>query len=177
MAERVTHFENRYITSMDVLEEVGEHVIPLKFRDWRTYLGLILILVTMIILSIYSVQEVKPLNVAIGWVLICFIYLFLYPPIYAKRVVRRSRINFTNAVDETVAWFEDDGVIVGEGDLRSVFRYHQFKTIVETRNLFCLMVKPETGVYLRKDSFTLGTEEKFRLFIQKRCNKKLIVRK
>ena len=177
MAEKITHFENRYITSVDVLEEVGQHVIPLKFRDWKTYLGLGMILLTIIILSVYSTQEVKPLFLAAGWILFCVIYLFMYPPMYAKKVVRKSKIDFTDAVDETVIWIEDNDVILGEGDLRSVFRYHQFRTIVETENLFCLMVKPETGVYLRKDSFTLGTEEKFRAFIQKRCNKKLIVRK
>ena len=55
--------------------------------------------------------------------------------------------------------------------------YSQVKKLVETQNLYCLMKDGSNGVILRKDSFTLGSFEGFKKYIETITHKKTIVRK
>lgn len=168
-----TMFENRYMTGMEVLEEFVEKVVILKYRDWKVFLGLFALLAVIIVFA--SHQSI--LNIAIAWGLCCFILLAVYPVRETKKIIKKSEINFKYEQHETVAWFDEDYITVSNGVDRSTLMYSQVKKLVETQNLYCLMKDGSNGIILRKDSFTLGSFESFKKYIETITHKKTIVRK
>ena len=173
-----TMFENRYKTGMEVLEEFVENVVVLRYRSWKALVGLLAMLAVIVAFSVMAGGDISVLNIILAWLAICFIYLVIYPYRENKKIIKRSKENFTNYVEgENVTWFDENYVTVSDGKDRSVFRYSQFKKLVETQNLYCLMIDGSKGVILRKDSFTLGSFESFKAFIEKITHKKTIIRK
>lgn len=168
-----TMFENRYMTGMEVLEEFVEKVVVLKYRDWKVFVGLFALLAVIIVFA--SHQSI--LNIAIAWGLCCFILLAVYPVRETKKIIKKSEINFKYEQNETVAWFDEDYITVSNGVDRSTLMYSQVKKLVETQNLYCLMKDGSNGIILRKDSFTLGSFEGFKKYIETITHKKTIVRK
>jgi len=168
-----TMFENRYMTGMEVLEEFVEKVVVLKYRDWKVFVGLLALLAVIIVFA--SHQSI--FNILLAWGLCCFILLAVYPVRETKKIIKKSEINFKYEQNETVAWFDEDYITVSNGVDRSTLLYSQVKKLVETPNLYCLMKDGSNGVILRKDSFTLGTFDSFRTYIETITRKKTIVRK
>ena len=168
-----TMFENRYMTGMEVLEEFVEKVVVLKYRDWKVFVGLLALLAVIVVFA--SHQSI--FNILLAWGLCCFILLAVYPVRETKKIIKKSEINFKYEQNETVAWFDEDYITVSNGVDRSTLLYSQVKKLVETPNLYCLMKDGSNGVILRKDSFTLGTFDSFRTYIETITRKKTIVRK
>lgn len=168
-----TMFENRYMTGMEVLEEFVEKVVVLKYRDWKVFVGLLALLAVIVVFA--SHQSI--FNILLAWGLCCFILLAVYPVRETKKIIKKSEINFKYEQNETVAWFDEDYITVSNGVDRSTLLYSQIKKLVETPNLYCLMKDGSNGVILRKDSFTLGTFDSFRTYIETITRKKTIVRK
>lgn len=169
-----TMFENRYLTGMEVLEEFVEKVVVLKYRDWKVFVGLLVLLAVIIVLC-NGYQSA--FNIALAWGLCCFILLAVYPVRETKKIIKRSEKNFKFEQNETVAWFDEDYITVSNGVERSTLFYSDVKKLVETENLYCLMKDGSNGIILRKDSFTLGSFDSFKTFIEKITHKKTIVRK
>jgi len=168
-----TMFENRYMTGMEVLEEFVEKVVVLKYRDWKVFVGLLALLAVIVVFA--SHQSI--FNILLAWGLCCFILLAVYPVRETKKIIKKSEINFKYEQNETVAWFDEDYITVSNGVDRSSIMYSEVKKLVETPNLYCLMKDGSNGVILRKDSFTLGTFDSFRTYIETITRKKTIVRK
>ena len=174
MEKAKTMFENRYTTGMEVLEEFVEKVVVLKYRDWKVFAGL-LVLLGVIIWLCDGYQSA--FNIAVAWGLCCVILLAVYPVRETRKIIKRSEINFKFEQNETVAWFYEDYITVSNGVERSTIMYSEVKKLVETQNLYCLMKDGSKGVILRKDSFTLGSFDSFKKFIETITHKKTIVRK
>ena len=167
-----TLFENRYITGMEVLEEFVDNVVILKYRDWKVFVGLLALLAVIIVFAGHQ----SLLNIAVAWLLCCGIILGVYPVRDTKKIIKRSEVNFKHEQNETVAWFDEDYITVSNGVDRSTIMYSEVKKLVETKNLYCLMKDGSNGVILRKDSFTLGSCDSFKKYIEKMTGKKTIVR-
>ncbi len=169
-----TLFENRYLSNMEVLKEYVEKIVEPGCRGYKMYLGLLALLAIIIVLCN---GNQSPINIALAWIVICIMFLFIYPVRYGKRIIKKSEENFKYNTEETVAWFDENEVVVSDGINRSVFRYIDIKRLIETPNLYCMMIDKSNGIILKKDSFTVGNFGTFREFAEASCDKKTIMRK
>ena len=68
-------------------------------------------------------------------------------------------------IPESSIQFTENNIIIKERKILMEFEYNQIKKIKEYSKIYALMLGKRNGILLKKDSFTIGTFEEFKKFI------------
>ncbi|MBO4848901.1 MAG: YcxB family protein [Clostridia bacterium] len=154
-------FENRYFLTMDDLREF----------TWRAgnHLTFSVIAIGALIIALYSAvmsRNKDMIPIAILAVLFSAYVIALFP-LRVKRVWQRVCERSHGSPVETITTFtEENAVIVSNGDeQRTTVDYSSIKKTITTKNLIIIVTRARLGYMLRRDGFTVGTEEEFMSFI------------
>ena len=94
--------------------------------------------------------------------------LIFYHLVYLKNM-KKSSLNLHNGqMPESVLQFTDNGIALKEGKISMEFEYNQIKEIKEYKVAYVLMIGKKQGIILKKDSFSIGTFEEFKKFINEK---------
>ena len=94
--------------------------------------------------------------------------LIFYHLLYLKNM-KKSSLNLHNGqTPESVLQFTDNSIALKEGKISMEFEYNQIKKIKEYKLIYVLMIGKRQGLILKKDSFSIGTFEEFKKFINEK---------
>ena len=101
-------------------------------------------------------------------VLLC-VYILVFMPRSASKKNYRGMVQRANGVTprRTLDFFNDHLVIYAEAGRNTNVGYDEIAEIVETKELWVLNCKDNTGVLVSKDGFSMGDFETVRPFIEK----------
>ena len=109
------------------------------------------------------------------WIFLLFGVFFLLYPLYVFHMMRlkfwrvyRHRAGEVNAH----AFFEDHFTSETKG-VSSVMQYESLFEVIETKEVFCIKSTKAHGAVLPKTSFTTGSPDDFRAFIEEKTGKKI----
>lgn len=83
----------------------------------------------------------------------------------AKKNYRRYEMNHAG-LDKTISFYPDRMECVNDGGEAKTFYYRHITREKESGSLYSIVVKNETGIIVKKDSFQKGTFEEFREFMK-----------
>lgn len=94
--------------------------------------------------------------------------LIFYHLLYLKNM-KKSSLNLHNGQKpESILQFTDNNIALKEGKISMEFEYNQIKKIKEYKLIYVLMIGKRQGLILKKDSFSIGTFEEFKKFINEK---------
>ena len=94
--------------------------------------------------------------------------MIFYHLLYLKNM-KKSSLNLHNGqTPESVLQFTDNSIALKEGKISMEFEYNQIKKIKEYKLIYVLMIGKRQGLILKKDSFSIGTFEEFKKFINEK---------
>lgn len=160
-------FENRYYSDKKVLLEYVKDV-HCKFPRRLGFL-FVLIAAFYTYLTLFKMSSLR-LVMAVLTILIFIVSLRLifYHLVYLKNM-KKSSLNLHNGqMPESVLQFTDNGIALKEGKISMEFEYNQIKEIKEYKAAYVLMIGKKQGIILKKDSFSIGTFEEFKKFINEK---------
>ena len=94
--------------------------------------------------------------------------LIFYHLLYLKNM-KKSSLNLHNGQKpESILQFTDNNIALKEDKISMEFEYNQIKKIKEYKLIYVLMIGKRQGLILKKDSFSIGTFEEFKKFINEK---------
>ncbi|MHD0318873.1 YcxB family protein [Fusobacterium sp. THCT1E2] len=160
-------FENRYYSDKKVLLEYVKDVHCKYLRIIGFFFMFIAMLYTYFILfkmrSLHFVIAVLTILI-----FIVSLRLIFYHLVYLKNM-KKSSLNLHNGqTPESILQFIDSNIALKEGKISMEFEYSQIKKIKEYKLAYVLMIGKRQGLILKKDSFSIGTFEEFKKFINEK---------
>ena len=157
-------FENRYYSDKKILTEYIKDVHCRYLRIIGFFFMLVAMLYTYLIL--FKMKSLRLVMAALTIVIfIVSLRLIFYHLLYLKNM-KKSSLNLHNGqTPESVLQFTDNSIALKEGKISMEFEYNQIKKIKEYKLIYVLMIGKRQGLILKKDSFSIGTFEEFKKFI------------
>ena len=160
-------FENRYYSDKKILLEYVKDI----HCKYPRIIGFLFILVAIFYtyLILFKMRSLR-FVMAVLTILIFIISLRLifYHLVYLKNM-KKSSLNLHNGqTPESILQFTDNNIALKEGKVSMEFEYNQIKKIKEYKLTYILMIGKKQGLILKKDSFTIGTFEEFKKFINEK---------
>ncbi len=159
-------FQNRHFITQSNMTEYYKKVAPL-WVNLLFYPAIILVAGGLMYLAF---RELYTLVFSI--VLSIFIIIIDYErvkdtySIYYKRYLVNKLENLERVVD-----FSDCITVYSPSTgAKNIFEYNQVIKIVETKNLYILILPYRLNIYLEKGRFTIGNEMDFKTFIKSKCD-------
>lgn len=169
-------FENRYVETKPIVTEFHKYCVSGKKRK----LGLISLLVGMLIIVIMMLVQVGAISITqryqvVLWeASIVFVFLGLVLSIYyritASIAFRQDSKSMEGEIPEAIVQFTNEDVIISELGKVKNFHYRELGELVETKNLYAMMINKYAGIVVTKDGFTEGDPEDFKDFIESKYN-------
>lgn len=160
-------FENRYYSDKKILTEYIKDVHCRYLRIIGFFFMLVAMLYTYLIL--FKMKSLRLVMAALTIVIfIVSLRLIFYHLLYLKNM-KKSSLNLHNGQKpESILQFTDNNIALKEGKISMEFEYNQIKKIKEYKLIYVLMIGKRQGLILKKDSFSIGTFEEFKKFINKK---------
>ena len=160
-------FENRYYSDKKVLLEYVKDVHCKYPRIIGFLFMIVAILYTYLIL--FKMRSLRfVMAVLTIFIFIISLRLIFYHLVYLKNM-KKSSLNLHNGQSpESVLQFMDNSIALKEGKVSMEFEYNQIKKIKEYKLTYILMIGKKQGLILKKDSFSIGTFEEFKKFINEK---------
>ena len=160
-------FENRYYSDKKILTEYIKDVHCRYLRIIGFFFMLVAMLYTYLIL--FKMKSLRLVMAALTIVIfIVSLRLIFYHLLYLKNM-KKSSLNLHNGqTPESVLQFTDNSIALKEGKISMEFEYNQIKKIKEYKLIYVLMIGKRQGLILKKDSFSIGTFEEFKKFINEK---------
>lgn len=160
-------FENRYYSDKKILLEYVKDI----HCKYPRIIGFLFILVAIFYtyLILFKMRSLR-FVMAVLTILIFIISLRLifYHLVYLKNM-KKSSLNLHNGqTPESILQFTDNNIALKEGKVSMEFEYNQIKEIKEYKLTYILMIGKKQGLILKKDSFSIGTFEEFKKFINEK---------
>ncbi|WP_176891624.1 YcxB family protein [Fusobacterium varium] len=160
-------FENRYYSDKKILLEYVKDI----HCKYPRIIGFLFILVAIFYtyLILFKMRSLR-FVMAVLTILIFIISLRLifYHLVYLKNM-KKSSLNLHNGqTPESILQFTDNNIALKEGKVSMEFEYNQIKKIKEYKLTYILMIGKKQGLILKKDSFSIGTFEEFKKFINEK---------
>ena len=160
-------FENRYYSDKKILLEYVKDI----HCKYPRIIGFLFILVAIFYtyLILFNMRSLR-FVMAVLTILIFIISLRLifYHLVYLKNM-KKSSLNLHNGqTPESILQFTDNNIALKEGKVSMEFEYNQIKKIKEYKLTYILMIGKKQGLILKKDSFSIGTFEEFKKFINEK---------
>lgn len=160
-------FENRYYSDKKILTEYIKDVHCRYLRIIGFFFMLVAMLYTYLIL--FKMKSLHLVMAALTIVIfIVSLRLIFYHLLYLKNM-KKSSLNLHNGqTPESILQFTDNNIALKEGKISMEFEYNQIKKIKEYKLIYVLMIGKRQGLILKKDSFSIGTFEEFKKFINEK---------
>lgn len=160
-------FENRYYSDKKILTEYIKDVHCRYLRIIGFFFMLVAMLYTYLIL--FKMKSLCLVMAALTIVIfIVSLRLIFYHLLYLKNM-KKSSLNLHNGqTPESILQFTDNNIALKEGKISMEFEYNQIKKIKEYKLIYVLMIGKRQGLILKKDSFSIGTFEEFKKFINEK---------
>lgn len=160
-------FENRYYSDKKILTEYIKDVHCRYLRIIGFFFMLVAMFYTYLIL--FKMKSLRLVMAALTIVIfIVSLRLIFYHLLYLKNM-KKSSLNLHNGqTPESILQFTDNNIALKEGKISMEFEYNQIKKIKEYKLIYVLMIGKRQGLILKKDSFSIGTFEEFKKFINEK---------
>lgn len=160
-------FENRYYSDKKILLEYVKDVHCKYLRIIGFLFMIVAIFYTYLILfKMRSLQII--MAVLTIFIFVISLRLIFFHLIYLKNM-KKSSLNLHNGqTPESILQFTDNNIALKEGKVLMEFEYNQIKKIKEYKLAYVLMIGKKQGLILKKDSFSIGTFEEFKKFINEK---------
>lgn len=160
-------FENRYYSDKKILTEYIKDVHCRYLRIIGFFFMLVAMLYAYLIL--FKMKSLRLVMAALTIVIfIVSLRLIFYHLLYLKNM-KKSSLNLHNGqTPESILQFTDNNIALKEGKISMEFEYNQIKKIKEYKLIYVLMIGKRQGLILKKDSFSIGTFEEFKKFINEK---------
>lgn len=160
-------FENRYYSDKKILTEYIKDVHCRYLRIIGFFFMLVAMFYTYLIL--FKMKSLRLVMAALTIVIfIVSLRLIFYHLLYLKNM-KKSSLNLHNGqTPESILQFTDNNIALKEGKMSMEFEYNQIKKIKEYKLIYVLMIGKRQGLILKKDSFSIGTFEEFKKFINEK---------
>ena len=140
-------FEGRVVYSAKTLKEA-----ILSGRAFQRNFYVVLVVLT-IVEQIYFMIHTKSGEISLPIVSILICLYTIYNDFSKRNYERQVRVNGDKEVKQKVEFFEDKLVLTNEDYKTTVrFSYEDVNKIYETKHLFVLMLKYNTGITIEKES-------------------------
>ena len=160
-------FENRYYSDKKILTEYIKDVHCRYLRIIGFFFMLVAMLYTYLIL--FKMKSLHLVMAALTIVIfIVSLRLIFYHLLYLKNMKKTSLNLHNGQLPESVLQFTDNSIALKEGKISMEFEYNQIKKIKEYKLIYVLMIGKRQGLILKKDSFSIGTFEEFKKFINEK---------
>ena len=160
-------FENRYYSDKKILTEYIKDVHCRYLRIIGFFFMLVAMLYTYLILfKMKSLRLVMEASTIV--IFIVSLRLIFYHLLYLKNMKKTSLNLHNGQTPESVLQFTDNNIALKEGKISMEFEYNQIKKIKEYKLIYVLMIGKRQGLILKKDSFSIGTLEEFKKFINEK---------
>jgi len=160
-------FENRYYSDKKILTEYIKDVHCRYLRIIGFFFMLVAMLYTYLIL--FKMKSLRLVMAALTIVIfIVSLRLIFYHLLYLKNMKKTSLNLHNGRLPESVLQFTDNSIALKEGKISMEFEYNQIKKIKEYKLIYVLMIGKRQGLILKKDSFSIGTFEEFKKFINEK---------
>ena len=160
-------FENRYYSDKKILTEYIKDVHCRYLRIIGVFFMLVAMLYTYLIL--FKMKSLRLVMAALTIVIfIVSLRLIFYHLLYLKNMKKTSLNLHNGQTPESILQFTDNNIVLKEGKISMEFEYNQIKKIKEYKLIYVLMIGKRQGLILKKDSFSIGTFEKFKKFINEK---------
>ena len=160
-------FENRYYSDKKILTEYIKDVHCRYLRIIGFFFMLVAMLYTYLIL--FKMKSLRLVMAALTIVIfIVSLRLIFYHLLYLKNMKKTSLNLHNGQTPESVLQFTDNSIALKEGKISMEFEYNQIKKIKEYKLIYVLMIGKRQGLILKKDSFSIGTFEEFKKFINEK---------
>ncbi|MCF2671800.1 YcxB family protein [Fusobacterium varium] len=160
-------FENRYYSDKKILTEYIKDVHCRYLRIIGFFFMLVAMLYTYLIL--FKMKSLRLVMAALTIVIfIVSLRLIFYHLLYLKNMKKTSLNLHNGQTPESVLQFTDNNIALKEGKISMEFEYNQIKKIKEYKLIYVLMIGKRQGLILKKDSFSIGTLEEFKKFINEK---------
>ena len=168
-------FENKSEITLEKYLYLCNHPIgkkaKKKLKNWRM-LQLFAMGVTTVYSIVCYISDALPLAV-IGLVLIC---AFLYKLFFQRNRVNTNQYKQIIENQENGEWFRvttfDKDVKVTDGNTVTTFKYHEFVKFDEDKRYYLLFKNENAVLRVEKGAFTVGTDEDFVVFMNKKIRPK-----
>lgn len=160
-------FENRYYSDKKILTEYIKDVHCRYLRIIGVFFMLVAMLYTYLIL--FKMKSLRLVMAALTIVIfIVSLRLIFYHLLYLKNMKKTSLNLHNGQTPESILQFTDNNIVLKEGKISMEFEYNQIKKIKEYKLIYVLMIGKRQGLILKKDSFSIGTFEEFKKFINEK---------
>lgn len=160
-------FENRYYSDKKILTEYIKDVHCRYLRIIGFFFMLVAMLYTYLIL--FKMKSLRLVMAALTIVIfIVSLRLIFYHLLYLKNMKKTSLNLHNGQTPESILQFTDNNIALKEGKISMEFEYNQIKKIKEYKLIYVLMIGKRQGLILKKDSFSIGTFEEFKKFINEK---------
>ncbi|MHD0312984.1 YcxB family protein [Fusobacterium varium] len=160
-------FENRYYSDKKILTEYIKDVHCRYLRIIGVFFMLVAMLYTYLIL--FKMKSLRLVMAALTIVIfIVSLRLIFYHLLYLKNMKKTSLNLHNGQTPESILQFTDNNITLKEGKISMEFEYNQIKKIKEYKLIYVLMIGKRQGLILKKDSFSIGTFEEFKKFINEK---------
>lgn len=160
-------FENRYYSDKKILTEYIKDVHCRYLRIIGFFFMLVAMLYTYLIL--FKMKSLRLVMAALTIVIfIVSLRLIFYHLLYLKNMKKTSLNLHNGQTPESILQFTDNNIVLKEGKISMEFEYNQIKKIKEYKLIYVLMIGKRQGLILKKDSFSIGTLEEFKKFINEK---------
>ena len=158
-------FENKYLLSKDIIKEYVDKILLKKLMKRSRILAIISIV--FLIFLLYKQDYVIALIYAVPTLIILCV-LIIMPPMTVNEVLNNSKSLHGGVVMEAIYRF-GDSITLLEGSITMNVEYSQVKKIHELDKICVLLIGKSNGIVLKKDSFSVGEYDDFKVFISDKC--------
>ena len=167
-------FENRYTENKKIVREFHKYILCKPQR--RIGLACIIIAIAsalFMLLGMSGLINISQNKATVFWEIsiVCMILgvlLNLYYRMTAMIAMAQDRKNMEGNIPETIIQFSDEDVVISELGKVKTFHYRELGELMETKNLFILMIAKYAAIVAVKDKFSYGDAESFRKFIKEK---------
>lgn len=152
-------FENEYLVNKKIIKEYVLNILIKKLVITE-----ILLIICSIILYLLEGSMIM-LSIS----LVGLITLILFPIITVNDLMENSKRLNNGKIEKTIITFKDN-IVMNEGKVHLEFEYQQIEKVIETKNIYALMISKQNAIIVLKDSFTKGKESDFVTFINNKIN-------
>lgn len=169
-------FENQYLETRTIVREFHKYCVSGKKRK----LGIILLAIGIVLAVFMLLVQSGVIGVpgrfqAIFWEasIVCVflgVIFSIYYRLTAAIAFKQDFKSMEGEIPETIVQFTDDDVIISELGKVKNFHYRELGELMETENLYAMMINRYAGIVVLKDSFTYGNPDEFKVFLEAKYN-------
>jgi Ca2+/Na+ antiporter len=163
-----TIFENKTVITDEILTESSKQRYKIYRRKYRIFLLVMFFICILFVIA--GLTRVYLYWFSVWTLLMAAFFFLMFSKGYIIRMKQDQR-NMRGLYGESpqfIYTFSNDNILRATLHSNIDINYSQITKVLETTNLYILMIEKQ-GLILKKDSFTIGNSDDFKLFIENKC--------